>query len=65
MRSLSTHQIAGRGTVKVVPRSEIESTLRVGDFVEIDGKQWVLVGIESLSPPRPRDNVGLIVRFVT
>lgn len=62
MKSLSTHRITGRGTVKVVPRSEIHTTLRVGDTAEIDGEQWVIAGIESFSVRRSNDNVGLIVR---
>lgn len=62
MKSLSTHKIAGRGTVKVVPRSEIRITLHVGDTAEIDGEQWIIAGIESFSVCRPNDNVGLIVR---
>ena len=62
MKSISTHQIAGRGTVKVVERGEIKSTLRVGDVVEIDDARWTIAGIESFSPRKPTDKVGLIVR---
>ena len=62
MKSLSTHQIAGRGTVKVIAWSEISIVLRVGDAVVIDDAWWIVVGIESCSPRRPDDKVGLIVR---
>ncbi len=61
MKSKETFDIQGRGIVKVIEAKDLDKTYNVGDDIEIDDIEWVLTGVEMLSPPR-REHVGLIVR---
>lgn len=63
LSSAGTFQIKGRGTVKVIRLSDIPRgvVLRVGDPVVIDDQDWIIAGVDMVSP-RPDDTIGILVR---
>ncbi len=63
--SISTHQIAGRGTVKVMARAGLPS-LNVGDVIRIDGIDWIVRGTEGFRAGPFNEltaTVGVLVRL--
>ena len=64
LSSVQTFQIASRGTVKTVKSADLDKDYRVGDEIDLDGQRWLIRGVEMLSPRRPSDLVGLVVKPV-
>lgn len=58
IQSCATHNVTGRGTIKVVLESD--GPYRVGRYIKIDGTKYIITGIERTSPPSM--TCGLVVK---